>query len=470
MDAPRVKRARSTNPPNEVDRLSNLPDCLIFQVLLYLPTIDVVKTSVLSTRWTTLWKHVPGLDLDTNDFNKLETFVTFVDNFLERNHGSSVHRLKLVYDSSEAEEPNTGRVKRWLDTAAKLKVEHLNVSDNSPQSWDLVMSPRVYTCSSLVSLQLLGITLPSPERVSLPSLKYIVLILVEFANKWALEKFITKCPVLENFCIERSYSDQVSVLRVHSKSLLTFMHNSDNHEDFDEERIIEIDAPMLTYLRIRDARSTSFIIKNPPSLVEAYIDTVFNLTSERWLGVANEIQKRGMVCDFLVGISKVKHMTIASSTLEVIYDYSKYVQLPVFRNLCSLRVRFDSYMWEMLPVFLEVCPNLKYLAVGTCENSEMVGLTVIARPWNLLSSLEFVEIERPLKGEALEMALVGYFLENSPILKILSIRLDDSLKKGESVYKLTLSLDDEPMKEESDIFIELLNFPRLSSSCHIVVG
>ncbi|CAN6989411.1 unnamed protein product [Brassica oleracea var. botrytis] len=131
--------------------------------------------------------------------------------------------------------------------------------------------------------------------------------------------------------------------------------------------------------------------------------------------------------------------------------------------------RFDSYMWEMLPVFLEVCPNLITLVVGTSENPKMVDLTVIARPWNLLSSLEYVDIERPLKGEALEMTLVGYLLENSPNLKKLSLSLHDSLKKGESVHKLTLSLDDAPKKEESDIFIELLNFPRLSSSCQIIV-
>ncbi|XP_009106589.1 F-box/LRR-repeat protein 13-like [Brassica rapa] len=469
MDTAGVKRARYTSPPGEVDRLSSLPDCLIFHVLLNLPTKDVVQTSLLSPRWTHLWKHVPGLDLDTEDFKELDTFVTVVDSFLERNRGSSVHCFKLAYDSPVVVEPNTGLVKRWLDAAAKLKVKHLNVSDNSSQSWDLVMSPTVYTCSSLVSLRLVGLTLPNTESVSLPSLKAMVLLLVEFTNNRALENLISKCPVLENLCIERSYGDGISILRVHSKSLLTFMHDAGNNEDYDEDRIVEIDAPMLIYLRISDARTTSFIIKSPPSIVEADIDTVFNLISGRRLGVANEVQKREMVRDFLIGISNVKDLTIASSTLEVIYDYSRYVQLPVFRNLFLLRVTFDSYMWEMLPVFLEVCPNLKHLVVGTSENPKTVGITVIARPWNLLSSLEHVDIERHLKGEALEMSLVGYFLESSPNLKTLVLSLDDSLKKGESAYKLTLSLDDAPKKEESDIFIELLNFPRLSSSCKIVV-
>ncbi|KAF3572586.1 hypothetical protein F2Q69_00062039 [Brassica cretica] len=431
MDAARVKPARSNNPPSEVDRLSSLQDCLILQIFLNLPTKDVVQTSALSTRWTTLWKDVPGPDLDNEDFYISETFVSFVDNFLERNHGLSIHRFKLKYDSFYFEEP-AGLINGWFDTAARLKVEHLDFS-NSFSEWDPMMNPTVlYTCSNLVSLRLVGMGLPNPERVSLPSLKTLVLILIEFTNKWALENSISKCPVLENFCFERSYDDGIPILRVHSKSLLTFMHDAGYHEDYDEDdRFVEIDAPMLKYLKISDDRtssfiiksppsvveadidtvfnltserrlgianeisddrSSSFIIKSPPSVVEADIDTVFNLTSERSLGIANEVQKREMVRDFLVGISKVKDMSISSSALEVIYDYSRYVQLPVFRNLYTLRVRFDSYMWEMLPVFLEVCLNLKTLVVGTYENPKMVDHTVIARPWNLLSSLEYVDI------------------------------------------------------------------------------
>ncbi|WZZ64421.1 hypothetical protein YC2023_075791 [Brassica napus] len=312
-------------------------------------------------------------------------------------------------------------------------------------------------------------SLPSPERVSLPFLKDIVLIVVEYTNRWALEKLISQCPVLENVSIDRIYGDGMPILRVRSQSLLSFLHYWDTNDDYEEDSIVEIDAPMLKYLRISDGGTTSFIIKNQHSLVEADIETVFNLTNERRLQVANEIQKRDMVRDFLVGISKVKDLTITSSTLKVIYDYARYVQLPVFRNLYTLCVRFDSYMWEMLPVFLEVCPNLKTLVVGTSENYLRVDLTVIARPWNLLSSLEHVDVERPLKGEALEMSLVGYLLENSPNLKKLSLSLHDSLKKGESVHKLTLSLDDAPKKGESDIFIELLNFPRFSRSCQIIV-
>ncbi|CAH8320197.1 unnamed protein product [Eruca vesicaria subsp. sativa] len=145
-------------------------------------------------------------------------------------------------------------------------------------------------------------------------------------------------------------------------------------------------------------------------------------------------------------------MTIASSTLEVIYDYSRCEALPLFRNLTFLRVEFYGYRWEMLPVFLERCPNLKSLVVGSIRGREKEGVNILLESQCFLSSLEYVKIERPLKGEVMEMKLVSYLLENSTILK-----------------KLTLFLDGSREREESDILKELLTIPRRSSSCQVVV-
>ncbi|CAN7129018.1 hypothetical protein HID58_026831 [Brassica napus] len=451
MDGDGVKRVRSTNQPGEVDRISHLPDCLIFKVLLSLPTKEVVKTSALSTRWNHIWKHVPGLNLEYDDFSEHDSFVSFVDSFLSFNRDTCLHKFKVTYDYSEADEPETGLVRRWLDTVSRMKVKTLDVTDDSAESWELEMTPALYTCGSLVSLKLVGLTLPSPDLVSLPSLKDINLILVEFTDEWALEKFISQCPSLKNLCIERSFGDDIPMLRVRSQSLLTFIHIVDSDESFDDERILEIDAPMLEYLKLSDGRTASFKLENTASLVGVHINTAFNLTSTRRF-CPNDAQKRNMIQNFLLMISRVDNMVIASCTLEVIYEYSRYEQLPVFHNLSSLRVNLDGYVWEMLPVFLESCPNLTTLVLGSIQNHVKVGITVSPRRPRVLPSLRYVEIERPFKGDALEMQLVGYLLVNSQSLKKLTLRLDDSLKKERSV-----------------IFNELLLMPRLSSTCEVVV-
>jgi len=144
-----------------------------------------------------------------------------------------------------------------------------------------------------------------------------------------------------------------------------------------------------------------------------------------------------------------------------------------------LSVDFYNNSWEILPIFLESCPNLKSLVVVRIVYIKLVYFlwykckwgkyimtqtwmyfqgsitspkrrtSVLSGPRRLLSSLEYVEIESPLTGEVFEMKLVSYLLENSPILKKLTINLDDSSRK----------------KAEC----ELLTIPRRSTSCQVVV-
>uniref|UniRef100_A0A1J3K8B2 F-box/LRR-repeat protein 13 n=1 Tax=Noccaea caerulescens TaxID=107243 RepID=A0A1J3K8B2_NOCCA len=450
MDEDGDKGARAKRS-GEVDWISNLPDCLLCQVLSNLPTKDVVKTSVLSTRWINLWKYVPVLDLGNGDFPEYNTFVGFVDGFLDFNSESSLQKFKLKYDCDGHNEPEVNLISRWINTVVTRKVKHIDVLDDSFGSWDFQMPTTLYTCESLVSLKLCGLTLPSPKFVSLPSLKVMDLIIAKFADELALETLISLCPVLERLTIERCFCDDIEVVRVRSQSLLSFTHVADSSLDLDEDLVVAIDAPRLEYLMLSDHRVASFILNNPASLVKADIDTVFNLIFDKTFD-PNDQQKRNMIRNFLVGISGVKDMAIASSTLEVIYDYSRCAPLPLFRKLSFLRVELGGYKWEMLPIFLQSCPNLKSLVVGYTRYQEKEGNYILPEPQCFLSSLEYVKIERPFKGEAMEMKLLSYLLENSTILKKLTLCLDDSIKNEESV-----------------ILKKLLTIPRISGSCQVVV-
>ncbi|WVZ50643.1 hypothetical protein U9M48_001879 [Paspalum notatum var. saurae] len=50
------------------DRLSALPDCLLHTILSSLKARQAVQTCVLSTRWRHLWRSVPCLDVDLDEF------------------------------------------------------------------------------------------------------------------------------------------------------------------------------------------------------------------------------------------------------------------------------------------------------------------------------------------------------------------------------------------------------------------
>ncbi|KAG0517680.1 hypothetical protein BDA96_09G110000 [Sorghum bicolor] len=51
------------------DRLSSLPDCLLHTIMSFLKARQAVQTCVLSTRWRHLWRSVPCLDIDFDEFN-----------------------------------------------------------------------------------------------------------------------------------------------------------------------------------------------------------------------------------------------------------------------------------------------------------------------------------------------------------------------------------------------------------------
>nr|VDD02427.1 unnamed protein product [Brassica rapa] len=313
MDEDREKRHRFKRP-SSVDWISSLPDCLLSQILSNLPTKDAVKTSVLSTRWRSLWKQVPSLDLANFDFSLYfpycPKFLTFVDSFLlDLNRDSCLHEFKLKYDS----DGETDHLSRWINTLVKRKVKHIDIVDESNASWDFPIPTTLYSCESLVSLKLSGLTLPNPNLVvSLPSLKTIYLTIAKFDVGEAN-------PAMSG------------------SGKLRFTHLSDCCDDSDEEFVVEIDAPKLEYFR------------------------------------------------------------------------------------------------------------------GSIRGREKEGVHILFEPQCFLPSLEYVKIERPLKGEAMEIKLVSYLLENSTILK-----------------KLTLLLDVSREREESDILKELLSIPRLSSSCQVV--
>jgi len=60
--------AERGTPGGDADRLSALPDSLLHAVMSFLKARQVVQTCVLSARWRHLWRSVPCLDLDSDEF------------------------------------------------------------------------------------------------------------------------------------------------------------------------------------------------------------------------------------------------------------------------------------------------------------------------------------------------------------------------------------------------------------------
>uniref|UniRef100_A0A1J3JYA5 Putative F-box/FBD/LRR-repeat protein n=1 Tax=Noccaea caerulescens TaxID=107243 RepID=A0A1J3JYA5_NOCCA len=125
----------------------------------------------------------------------------------------------------------------------------------------------------------------------------------------------------------------------------------------------------------------------------------------------------------------------------------------IFNNLYRLQAAFSSSELQLFPTFLESCPVLKNLILdySVSEEPEQFELTNVPRC--LTSTLEYVEIKELIMREKTGIKVVNYFLENSAVLKNLSLRLADS-----------------PMTtQDSEINRKLLTSTKLSRSCEVSV-
>ncbi|EOA33373.1 hypothetical protein CARUB_v10020283mg [Capsella rubella] len=411
MDEARRKRVRAQRSrgrgTSKVDWISDLPDSLLCQVLLNLTTKDVVRTSVLSKRWGHLWKCVPGLDLGGEDIKQYYKYVIFVDRFLDFNSEYHIESFKLSYPGDGNCETQVDLVRRWIRTVVRLGIKHLKFLDYSWGCGTFHLPRSIYTCKSLVSLKLSCVSMPCLKLVSLPYLRIIELISVKFADNLDLETLITSCAALEILLIKTNHSDGgIQVSRVRSQSLLSFTHVEENGSAKED---LVIDAPNLEYLKLKAHQTASVIIKHHGSLVSVDVNFVFNSPFHRRFDPSG-LPKRDMIQNLFVAISRVKSMIISCGTLKVIYDYARCQPLPLFHNLSFLRVKFYEYLWELLPTFLESCPNLKSLILESTENLKTKGLSNFSGSQGFLPSLEHIEIKIPLKGKTEKSVVVKKLL------------------------------------------------------------
>ncbi|KAJ4884105.1 putative F-box/FBD/LRR-repeat protein [Raphanus sativus] len=412
--------------------LSALPDTLLTQILLCLPTKDSVKTSLLSKRFRNLWLEVPGLELHSLDSSNPRAINNFIDRFLEINRESRLQKFNINYDECSV---YLFRISELITEVIKRGVQKLDVVGTVrywPHTKEL-MPVDIYKSNTLVSLKLANVRMASPEFVvSMPCLKTMHLEAIITQDPLFIEKLLSGCPVLEDLTVFRVFNDNVPVLRVRSHCLKRFcVKFSRSVRIYGKEYTVEVDAPGLKYMNFRDDHSARVVVKNLSSLFMIDIDTQF--------GTGTLQMKKANISDFLTGISSVRHMIISQPTLEVLYSCMKPGPFTKFRNLTRLEASFCTGLLQNLPHFLDGFPKLKHLTLYLLylkdlkpENLELTDV-----PQCLLRTLECVEVkevttvEKAGKKRArnirrtkvskhkkkIWIEVLRYILENSLVLK-----------------------------------------------------
>jgi len=290
-----------------MDRISQLSDDLLLQILSFIPGKDVVATSLLSKRWQSLWMLVSELEYDdsyhTGDY---KSFSQFVYRSLLSNNAPVIKHLHLNL-GPDCPAIDIGL---WIGFALTRRLRQLKINiRTSSNDASFSLPSSLYTSDTLETLRLINfVLLDVPSSVCLPSLKVLHLKTVDYEDDASLPSLLFGCPNLEELFVERHDQDLEMDVTFVVPSLRRLSMIDKNYGQCDQ---YVIDVPSLKYLNITDdAVYDVRQIENMPELVEAHVDIT-----------------QGVTHKFLRALTSVRQLSLCLSLSEVILLNLFYILL-----------------------------------------------------------------------------------------------------------------------------------------------
>ncbi|PON32563.1 F-box domain containing protein, partial [Trema orientale] len=249
MATKRVKTKKDGVPnTTPVDRISTLPDPLIHHILSYVPTIYVVRMSILSRYWRRVWYSVPALHFCSTDHpdrfhfrfhrEREEELYEFVIECLKHRERS----MRYIADSAITRFKL--RIDCYVDNPA---IDNLSIFSiwRSVEELDLRMRPKffenyyclpeaVLNARSLTVLKLNYVSFDGSHSISLPSLTSLSLMYVKMNDEAVLHNLLLGCPALEKFVFKYYYGLYNPKI---SSSSLKLLEIENNYETLEVETI-----------------------------------------------------------------------------------------------------------------------------------------------------------------------------------------------------------------------------------------
>ncbi|KAL7250636.1 hypothetical protein ACSBR1_012621 [Camellia fascicularis] len=349
----------------EKDRLSNLPDEILSHILCFMPTKYAARTSLLSTRWKSIWTSVHIIDLcsfsERGHNEQSSGFMDFVDRLLLLRNSPNLNKFRLRCRFGYY---NPYRLNSWICTVIKLNVKELVLNFEIDQL--VVDLPRsLFISVNLVVLKLAGdVFFRFPMPVFLPSLKVLHLHSLMFLDDDSFQNILSGCPVLEELDIERTNrEDNIRTLSICSSTLKKLrMYN--NFCGTSLQRSVVIKTPVLEIFQLNDNASSVFDVDELPSLVKANFTIYFDSdrSEDYYIGVVGMLGK----------ISNVQHLELSNVIPKVVIEAFDYNTL-LFHNLTHLHLQIYDIHWSILLDLLGHMPNLKVLVFNKFKVSSFVG-------------------------------------------------------------------------------------------------
>lgn len=310
------------------DRISNLPDVLLDNILSSLPTKDAVATSVLSWRWRWAFTWVTCLDFDDSPIShcveyshlidSFPSFKAFVDNILQacQSERTTTFRLHFAknnisrclshYCSEEClPEMELEHLYAWMKFPLTRGVTQIDICARVQNPGKLPSA--LYSCRTLEVLKLnVTFDLEVPLSMCLPNLKELHLTKYDFPVDDSVSRLVSSCPSLELLAL-KGHLTPSSPFSISSPSLRRLTINFLVWDGRPRSKLV-LDVPNLEYLMYQDVLAMQYSIGDLNSLVEAEVDTMLFYTSERQID---------NILSFLSPLSNVRRLFLMRGCVEV---------------------------------------------------------------------------------------------------------------------------------------------------------
>ncbi|XP_050231945.1 F-box/FBD/LRR-repeat protein At5g56420-like [Mercurialis annua] len=353
------------NNRKKIDRISQLPDCLLHHIFSFAVATDVVRTCVLSKRWRYLWTSCPYLNF-TVGYDSTEKYsINFINQVLLRRN--SIPIKNFVYDASIEVEGSV--VESWLYYAVNHQVQRLTINPYCPKI-PIEFPKCFYGCTSLTTLKLNSVdhfeeaSILLPKTLELPSLKKLHLI--NFSDFDGT--VFSSIPNLETLILENIYFDGIqnnfSVSAPNLKNFC-FLNHPDDFFDFQCEFVIV--APKLRKFKFVGDAALVSSTKNLCSLDQIEIDLCCGL--DRVYSKDNQQKFAREVLQMFNAFHIAKNVTLSMRVIEVLSlipsllnehpsQYPNLKSLKVKTNEFSKNIKIPSFILDYFLTdssLLEIC-------------------------------------------------------------------------------------------------------------------
>ncbi|XP_037405793.1 F-box/LRR-repeat protein 13-like [Triticum dicoccoides] len=407
----------SSTASDDDDRINCLPDVLLRNIISRLPTKDAARTTILSSRWRSLWASTP---VRLDDAGLVPTAVTAALN----SHPGPVTSARLSSEHLAYQEPDV--LDSWFASLAAKNVEELSVVNGSwPAECEWRPPPGLLGCASLRRLWLGLCQFPDISGLApaFPSLQELGIVHCSMQDR-ELHAVLPRCPELERlaFVLTQDYPRYIHIWSESLQSLVVWRSMvREVHLD---------DAPNLERLLLEPIGGASTHVKiiNAPRLkIFGYFDVGLHQ-----LKIGPTVIKDG------IGM-KVKPNAMVRT----------------LRTL-ALKVQFgDEKQVKLVPLLLRCFPCLETLYIKSSPSESPSNVDVDF--WDQVGHTECVTshikkfVFEAARGEDTELAFVKFVMERAQILEEMRVFVDDGCSRDVVLRRLS---SEECVSADASVVVE----------------